>query len=1582
MASYQVVCNVTRPPEPTAVCEVSGFQEKAASHSSAVFQDCGLIADSPQSDADDLLSCALVTKTSASFSGEDNFHSQLKLPFFWCDLCPFETESKASLLLHTVQQHCFVCRYCSFVALSRCAVVRHTLGLHPEFAQQFREQRLRSCQLKRREFQQYFQPESNLPPLPRKQADRGTAHDTSGAGPSNQYESKINSHDVKTDQEAGNSSSSESVEEMPVPFIQQASAGGETLGLSSTSAASQVPVTKFHLTPQVIGENVVSSSGMEPEVEIAGVSESASGALQDITPQTTTLLSSRISEQLQRGSAEQSRVTDAETPTIQGSVSVEVKCEPDTKDRDFAQALVRSSAGFSQGEGRSDEPSNADAESCADDMIVELKQEPEDTFPEEIDSSGLARRSYPRRDIQQVDSRARPTVSPTLSAIQEETLQRQFEESFGMQTSASSASSAGQPHPVRLFTPSQRLSLPQLVENFLLSPSQSERPTVEELLTTKFNPHLSLEVEGSAESFSATSMLRRLLTKPQQNARAGQSVSHGNNVNDVDADLQEVCEDNNQFQAAGRPDGKLWETTAASVSLAPKQPPVENFLLSPQSADGIADLTSSLSVAESITPSGKNSELERPHTFPEETITPFIKQEPVDVEDFYHSSLAASGDELHKHGSVHPRENIQTHTQPASMPAKVPAETLKSYSNMSLRDLLTMKTELDERAVQEVDTYEGGSADEGEVVWECGFCHFSGEDKAVVQAHRQEHHLQQMAEAGFGDNQGDDSRRSSLEDEEDEGSYSGSANQEKASRGWTDEPQPSTSRGFTASAYQYSDVPEVQAGSKRSTAPRLDDDYDYLSEETEASESGTEPEDLSDKNYVPPSSATLGEVLSSEDEDKTGMKTSTARIKRRGRLPGPRKNKAADVVHGQPHATKQNGSRARESETVSVDSEIEHEMLYNCPFCSHPTGSVQELKSHICRSADEKHMLFLHYGAASGSLCYVCPGDRCVDTFPNAQSYLMHVLSCQGHVLDAQECSVQKRSQSALDKLQRVAGFLNCPVSNCYFVSPFKDQMNVHMNSHVQQVQASQMLLFRSVCSVMAKLYATVKGFDRFLCYRCGTILMNMSLVMEHMNTEHGGKVRGMMHTVQLLDQRPRGIMVAVQCLQCSHCVPSLDKWFTHQCPPEDRPGNDHSTSPEHPQSVALYTPKTVTLLFEEWMWRKQTLSIKALTGMRPENKTQGQSGEGDRNRPIGQLPLIRSILLAEPPRTDSNVKGKLAKLVSKRLGKKDTEEDDLGEKETEEDDVTTMLQCDDCQNFVSESEWKQHNCFVDTIKDSECAAAAVPPHSGSPSRTDNSQPPEQASHSMLLSALASLHQTKSASSRAAGSVSASAPPLIPAPSLVHKQKQATGSSRIPALTPAPCLRQASASSSVTHPSLLNLLTKGVGSSGSQPSPGDPGAPSTSQCTVGDLRSSINEGAGMIRSLLMGSASSAKVSFGGVEKQVLPTTSRGQEGLQVSDAASDNFKVRDTSGNISQQPWIAQRQPNNPEKSQTHSSSQDSTDGASSRKKRRTEVAPKAGGSSGPSPAPLMCFLRQQGDQVMQVLGNVWDTQDDVVPQP
>lgn len=83
MASYQLMCSVVRPKNPTEACNISNFEEKINQHSSAVIHDVSVTNStsshiSSQTEAheskseelnDDSVLFALVAKTTARFSG-------------------------------------------------------------------------------------------------------------------------------------------------------------------------------------------------------------------------------------------------------------------------------------------------------------------------------------------------------------------------------------------------------------------------------------------------------------------------------------------------------------------------------------------------------------------------------------------------------------------------------------------------------------------------------------------------------------------------------------------------------------------------------------------------------------------------------------------------------------------------------------------------------------------------------------------------------------------------------------------------------------------------------------------------------------------------------------------------------------------------------------------------------------------------------------------------------------------------------------------------------------------------------------------------------------------------------------------------------------------------------------------------------------------------------------------------------------------------------------------------------------------------------------------------------------------------
>ena len=89
--SYQVMCSVTRPQNPVSLCHVAQLQDKVQCHLDAVLQDVpvtcegggggsssrggeggGPSVDTGQVSEDNQMVCAVVSKTSALFSGRSD----------------------------------------------------------------------------------------------------------------------------------------------------------------------------------------------------------------------------------------------------------------------------------------------------------------------------------------------------------------------------------------------------------------------------------------------------------------------------------------------------------------------------------------------------------------------------------------------------------------------------------------------------------------------------------------------------------------------------------------------------------------------------------------------------------------------------------------------------------------------------------------------------------------------------------------------------------------------------------------------------------------------------------------------------------------------------------------------------------------------------------------------------------------------------------------------------------------------------------------------------------------------------------------------------------------------------------------------------------------------------------------------------------------------------------------------------------------------------------------------------------------------------------------------------------------------
>lgn len=1324
MASYQVMCSVTRPAEPAALCHVDQFPVKIQRHMGSVLQDVILTAtdgenscgsshiqlgggvdgggNGEQPRGDNLL-CALVSKTSVSFSEEEKFSSasKVKMPFFWCDLCPFDTESKPSLLNHIVTHHLFVCRFCTYVALSRCDVVQHGLSQHPLSFQQFCDQRLKGCFLKRQAFQQQFQPESAPLHIIQLCGDTDVEEDAEMGKKGN--ESSKNNLELNAelqDDGVGYSSGSDSCDNKINEHFQQQMPLGRDAGLQPASVDGKAE------SAESVGENVVSSSGMEPD---SGVS--ASESVSTTTIDSLGMAASGFSHS-QEALTMIINIKSPETFLTSSPMSdtlilpdVPIKKETDTEMEGFNIALGRTAANHTEGCQRGDKSSSVDAAGGnTASLRTVIKKEHADNWNE-------------KRMFSHVNSLVRSSSSSPLPIICAENLQRQFEESFQIQSS-SSLSTPAEGLPSRHVPSECDVSSPSLVENFLLDSSDS-------------GPRKS-----AASGDSTPSMLRSLLTQPR--------LQSGNLI-EAQAD----------YILAKSP----------SKGCAGSEGTADNFLLSPLKYNGC--------------------KLKESDDFRDENISPILKQEPVECDGALSHALVSSFcgavvDENVSNKSVSHVAKVNKEVQsPAaknplpqihSMSPRISTEKLKSYSNMSLRDILTMNTELDIiapplcsrdtftgnyslRDMKAYDKYnnymmqnkdnEDSAAENSLVMWECGYCDFMARSRTVVMAHRQQMHSNLMAEAGFANCDDEfNHREEEDEDDRDDEWLNLGAEEEEGDGNWRDQPSTSEGRGSASLSFTFKDAESQKQLNKhrydgqrsanrnnRVRSARHDEDFEYLSPESPAeSQSDEEPgEDLKDKNYEPPKHMILEDPESSDDEQPRRSSTSGTPRRKRGRPPGS-KNRPRATLHLKPLEKK--------------DKDLEN--LYQCPYCSHYPTSVQELKNHIRHvgtskepnskdTTSNRHLLMVNrmmrdysQWRKRGKLHYICPNDDCTGVFPELPSglYLSHVLECQGFVLDAQETSVRAMAAKALKGAidDAVAGFINCPVYKCYFVIPSHDQMDAHLGVHIQHIHSAQCLLFSTICSALAKSFGEVDGFDRFICYRCASILSSLPDAVHHMHKDHSDMVRGVLRIFQRHDDVCRGIMVSIYCLGCLQGMPTLNHWFIHRCSAEGEVG-------ERDNFVPAYSYAPVVPALDRWVWRIQYKFNNPI-----HVSTQPQANRLDGGSQSGvKLSLIRSIL--ERTGAPTTTKEALQQLEQRQS-------------EVEEDEVMPVVQCLECNDFVPEDTWKQHGCTVRAMKAKQGPFSDLKPPSDSQKATTIETAActvtgegKDSPHSRLLSALASRHQ-------------------------------------------------------------------------------------------------------------------------------------------------------------------------------------------------------------------------------------------------
>ncbi|XP_076462808.1 uncharacterized protein LOC143295129 [Babylonia areolata] len=1620
MTSYQVMCSVLRPSDPTSLCQIKDFHEKASQHLDSVFQDqtltqgrggSGHLQSQNQGDEesgggdgshasnamlpvdDNLMLCAVVSKTSASFSGADSFKSSVRLPFFWCNWCPFDTESKASLLQHVASQHCFVCRFCHYVAPSRYDVISHGLKFHPQFSR-FREQRLRACHLKRDLFQLHFDPKSGCEEA-RKQA--GESHHDTQEGPSSpkrfkrdSSESVSRAEDAERLQLQDEESSSESVDDLPLQFPERPYP--ERNGSSQPSVSEQ----KSRVTTHVM-ENIVSSSGMEPDVGTDQTLTSRSGQ-----PETC-----------------QSPVPTKSTEkwTREAPVST-IKRETESDHGEFAHALGRNGA---EGPGQAGRRGSEPAACSPGDALVCVKQEPVEE-PTRVVNDPMCQQAR-----QQGHVLSRSVSSPPLSNIRVENLQRQFEESFGvhpaaMTTSAASEFPLPEPHPVHLIAQPSRLASQGLVENFLIDTAQS---------TSAFSGFESRSSEGGLrDDQTSPSMLRHLLTRPLHERSCQSSVNRADNL--------DTEQDAGQSDELERQEGQMQERNTNAAALPAQFQ--DNFLLTSSKqwkTESVEKGPRAVSVkSEDLQSLNLESQgLSHSDGEPGRTSPPFIKQEREDSSEEYSTALnlmtsagprvapsqedmpvSESQDALpqlrsrrrcpqgtlqslpsapvtrctgSEEGSRSSEKSPARQTASSHVVAISASETLKSWSNMSLRDLLTMETRLSPWSVKGQVAESGGdptgednpvSTTQSEVVWECGFCHFEDYDKTVVLTHRRQHHAQLMEEAGMqnGTGKGDPDTwaGSSVDEEEKLSQGEGEEDGGDDHVSWMD--QPSTSSGYSGVPHHFSSFPlsESHERTQRARGSRRDQDFEYLSDSTVESESDIELDNLDDKTYEPPKGLEFSDTLvSTEEEDddnsmkKTkGRKASVDKVRKRRRL-GRRKSMRADL-----NVRKDPGIRRDPAAEDDVEKVKDENELYRCLTCRRQPLTLQAMKDHVRYAPDTRHLLMVRPQAQPSCLQFICPGTQCTNLktalFTECQSYLVHVLQCQGHIFDILKSSIQNAALTFSSKIKEWAGFLNCPISNCHFVSYHREQLRAHLDDHLGHLHTSQMLLFRSVCTVMAKMYGGVGGFDRYICYRCSSILIDLPRVVQHMLSDHEGQVRGVLMVTQKVESRSQGIVVAIQCLKCCMRVPSLHLWFTHECgSTSSQPLNEGSAKSQPSSASSLdssvltaYSPTPSIPPFQEWVWGQQSSNRKlplSTSGCSVQKETSPQE----------QLPLIRSILQSHPQNKASE-EGREGKLASQAKACKDLEE--------EEEEVTTMVQCEVCQQFVPEN-CTQHSCFLKGQKKVSVKREKERHSQGaSPSDTPSSSQqqllrqqlssPADISHSQLLAVLATRHHNNPLASQSRGNapLSGSAPkPHLAStthPSLISLLTQTDRTSLKQSASPQPNqvrnlqlnrpanpLMEKLAQFQLMHPAVPPPAQEKA------PSPQD-GPPATR--TIRSLLSHV------LKRKLESQQDSPPPHF-------FPAVQDGEDCSKASEEQSDKDTAGVALAGSSQlvkerseeerpsleavsveAPGVELAMPASPQEEECHQS------------------------SGRPAPQPLMSFLRQQGDQVRQVLGNILDDQE------
>lgn len=568
-------------------------------------------------------------------------------------------------------------------------------------------------------------------------------------------------------------------------------------------------------------------------------------------------------------------------------------------------------------------------------------------------------------------------------------------------------------------------------------------------------------------------------------------------------------------------------------------------------------------------------------------------------------------------------------------------DSFKSYSNMSLRDILTMrvppslelggaasassKDDHENKDVGEEDEEKVGG--ESQVVWECDFCDFSGAEKSVVASHRASQHND------FVD---------------------GSCEAEKGSAPWQRSP--------------FSSVPETQTGLPQ-TGNLLDEDEDGNEEnpnrkifspsrhcvnkrklkreslstpKTEDSESemddstggrksllasSSEPDDPGDGNYIPPKSLQQSDSYDSESFSDTDAEQDSF---------SPRRKEAKNGGESRLTLFSKTMDKRLEDGVMSLKSE-HTAFQFVCLYCALKVSSLKLIKDHIrCNTTTVPHYFKAKTQQASDQEChmvFLCPREECSFTSPNPKFFLQHVLKCQGHIFGA--CSfVLKVLTTPLCVSFRKASAAQCVVASCYFSSSDLMVMRRHLFGHILQMHAMLMVFMRTITSAVTDSHAGSSDLCPFLCFLCSENLSTLQSACVHMESEHGGLTTGVFYlqnqpdVICGSDARPA---VSLCCTKCKQMMLQLGQWLCHMCEITASAADIKDSKHETHLSTMLWSRllqpaaydtasdadvNVMSLQLNEWPWYiKSSTDVLAARIPKPDSRT------------AEQVPLIRRIL-------------------------------------------------------------------------------------------------------------------------------------------------------------------------------------------------------------------------------------------------------------------------------------------------------------------------------------------------------------------